>query len=333
MPANELICSLTLISSNFEGGDERLILGTALNDEEAEEECTKGTIIGINLSSNDDGIIKAGKKWQHSVDGAVFSLCKFDENKFVAGINGQVHLFQWSDDDQPTLLCKYRGETAALCLSCMDGTILVGDLMRSAYLLIYQDEEKQELVRKARDMRTRWTHALTLLNKNTVLSADMFGNLYVLSNDEEGDDDRFIVESQWHLSAQVNRFHKGSMSRIMDDTAGQPILWVTACGGVGVILSLSDHDYLLLHRLQQHLAEKIPSFGHFSHAAFRDFQDEREQQKAIGVIDGDFVEQFLSLDAESQKQIFAVNSTPEELEEDCDVSQAVTLLETLQRMH
>jgi CPSF A subunit region len=67
-------------------------------------------------------------------------------------------------------------------------------------------------------------------------------------------------------------------------------------GSIGTITQIPDRTFKILTLLEQAMDKNLQSPCHLSRSAFRSFKTDSLSQPAANFIDGDFVEQFLTLD-------------------------------------
>jgi|TARA_B110000208_G_scaffold180378_1_gene229993 hypothetical protein len=169
------------------------------------------------------------------------------------------------------------------------------------------------------------------------------------------------VVAEFHLGGFVNKFVAGSLvmqpvasssgdggvapssassagaaaaaSMTTTKTFPRPeLIWATAEGAVGVIISLSEDQMTTLKALQQAIVDGavIQGIGGFTHASWREFKSDRKEVPAKGMIDGDLIEQFLRLAPEKQDALAKVVAVKVR---GVDASALIDLVERLSRLH
>ncbi|XP_022762657.1 DNA damage-binding protein 1a-like isoform X2 [Durio zibethinus] len=264
-----------------------------------ENEPTRGRILVFVVEDGKLQLIA-----QKETMGAVYSLNAFN-GKLLAAINQKIELYKWTLREDGTrelqFECGHRGHILALYVKTRGDFIVVGDLMKSISLLIYEHEEGaiEEL---ARDHNANWMSAVEILDDDIYLGAENNFNLLTVRKNSEGATDeergRLEVVGEYHLGEFVNRFCHGSLvMRLPDSDVGQipTIIFGTVNGVIGVIASLPNEQYAFLEKLQSNLRKVIKGVGGLSHEQWRSFNNEKKTAEAKNFLDGDLIESFLDL--------------------------------------
>ncbi|GAB5359336.1 hypothetical protein AAMO2058_000535400 [Amorphochlora amoebiformis] len=315
-----------------------------------EDEPTKGRVLIVEFNP----IQNAARILSEVITkGTVYCLDNLN-GKLLAGINSHVQLFQWdaprSKDSKIESkfanfheskksaaklvpVCLHRGHIVALCLSTYGDFFVVGDLMRSVALLMYQEETKS-IVEVARDYANNWMTAVTMLDNRVFLGTEDRFHLFSLKrNLASGSDDHrlaLLTVGKFHLGEFVNRFRKGSLVMQTPESKASSIpsqLFGTVNGLVGVVASLSKRQYLFLKKLESAIHQVVQGVGGLSHREFRSYLDEGKSalKESKNFIDGDLIEKFLSLAPTHMKKVADLIKT--------NVETVLRHVETAARVH
>lgn len=213
--------------------------------------------------------------------------------------------------------CKSFSDVEAICLDTQGDTVVVGDIMQSVQLL-QSGAEDGSLKRIAKDPDARWTTALQIMDDQLLLTADQNRFLHIKQLMAAGDEVKTL--GRYHLGDLVNVFKKGSIENVtMDFSSSGDIkalpdvsnlsYYCTARGAIGVIIPISKEQYAVLKELQESLMGAPPHLAYPSHMDWR--YPDRQETKDIsqGFIDGDLVEQFMSMPEETRKSIVRSSTT------------------------
>lgn len=262
------------------------------------------------------------------VGGAVHCLGGVSRGKIVAGINGDIIVFNWKDAGdgrrELDMDASHAGNVVALYLKTRGNLVLVGDLMRSVQLLDY-GSLNQELDPVAYNSGCNWITALEMFDDDTYIAAENSYNLLLFKKQSEEQSEDMAADARARLSA-CGEYHLGSyVCTIRQGTIVMPsaqgsqqrvslpagersgrgeegsasvvpeLLFGCQDGSIGVIARLSRDQYQLLVEVQSRLKRVIGCVGGLSYDDWRTFQTERRTAPAHNFIDGDLVEAFLEL--------------------------------------
>ncbi|KAL3145326.1 hypothetical protein ABBQ38_001586 [Trebouxia sp. C0009 RCD-2024] len=274
-----------------------------------EQEPTKGRILVLESKP---GKHKLHLVFEKDTRGAVYTISGF-QGKLIAGINSRVQLYDWQlQKDSSRGLVAGAGQSGlvlALYLACRGDFIVVGDLMKSIYLLMYKAEEGVLEIR-AKDFHSNYMTAVDILDDDTYLGAEINYNLFTVrkNSDAASDEDRNRLEvvGEYHLGDMVNRFQRGSLVMQLPDseTARIPtLLFGTILGIIGVIASIPREQYQFLEKLQDCMRQAVNGVGGLSHEEWRSFSSDRKKGVCKNFIDGDLIEQFVDLKRDTMQWV------------------------------
>ena len=133
---------------------------------------------------------------------------------------------------------------------------------------------------------------------------------------------------EYHLGEFVNQFRHGSLVMQLPDseTANIPtLIFGTVNGVIGVVASLPQDLFTLLHRLQACMTKVVKGVGALDHKEWRSFCSERRTVEARNFIDGDLIESFLDLKRPKMVEIAGAMN--------CNVDELCRKVEEMTRLH
>lgn len=318
-------------------------------DEEEEEEEEKK-----EEDVDDESLNQLVKILDITCAGAPYTVQSF-QGHLIAGINSYVMMYEWRLSEEGNILqklCRCEGHFISLLIRTRGDYIAVGDLMKSVRVLKF-NSETQTLMEIARDSNCNWMSALACLDADTFLGAEDSSNLFTVALNREAKTEeekaRLMIVGEYHLGDNVNQFCEGSLvmravgSKDKDgakedeeNEARAKLMFGTVSGMIGVIISISKHDFLILQRLQKAMTKVIKGVGGLSHSDWRSFSNEyrRTPKQSSGFIDGDMVELMLDPDvnAKTREEILKLLNG-EEGEEEVSEKELFALVTKLSRMH
>ena len=320
--------AVSILSARLgETQDEYFIVGTAFVNED-EPEAKQGRLVVFRWSSESN----LQQVAELNIKGSAFSLCEFENGKFLAGINSSVNLVELNSRRDLHIESTYSGATIALYLKRKGDLILMGDLMRSISLLTYKPLQAH-FEEVAKDLNPAWMTEIEILDEETFLGAEHQFNLFVCKYDSKAasEQERAVLQQVglFHLGDSVNVFHPGSLVVQFPNESSRDIkrttLLGTVDGVVGLILSIDVQLYKSLEAIQNSLTKIVKSVGKIDHSQWRSYRAFKSTQTAFGFIDGDLVETFLDLPRDKMEQVSKEVDTP--------VEELVKMIEELSRLH
>ena len=298
-----------LITQNVQA----LVVGTAIIREPGAEP-QEGRILTFSLGSDGSRLCLLS---QTRVPGCVYAVAPID-GKLVASINGMTGLYRWSrtadSPDRPhawTHLHSHFGQVLGVKLDTCGELIVVGDLMKSAFLLRL-DESGERLVEMARDYEAHWMTEVRFIDHGQVLGADNLGNVFVMAptpdKNPPGGQQGLRMRAAFHLGEIVNKIDAGTLARRMTgqvDLLQDPQLLGTTCGGVYQFGRLNVAHYKLLKAIERNVIAVASPVGGLSHTTWREMAtDLRKPAPPVEhFVDGDAVLKFLELPEDLQKAV------------------------------
>ncbi|KAL6991595.1 DNA damage-binding protein 1a [Sarracenia purpurea var. burkii] len=290
-----------------------------------EKEPTKGRILVFVVEDQKLQLIA-----EKETKGAVYSINAFN-GKLLAAIKHTIQLYKWMLRDDGTrelqFECKHRGHMLGICFQTRGDFIVVGELMKSISLLIYE-----HVVERARIYDANWMSTVEILDDDIYLGADNHFNLVTMrKNGKDAPDEkwgRLEVVGEYHLCEFVSRFQHGSLvMHLPDSDVGQipTVIFGTSNGVIGVIASLPNEMYLFFEKLQSNLRKVIKGVGGLSHERWRSCYNDKKTVHAKNFLDGNLIESFLDLGKGRMEEISKVMGV--------QVEELMKRVEELRRLH
>ena len=203
-----------------------------------------------------------------------------------------------------------------VAINTQGSRLVVGDMQESVFYAVYKPPENRLLV-FADDSQPRWITAQTMVDYNTVVAGDRFGNIFVNRLDskvsDQVDDDptgagilheKGILMGAPHKTKMLAHFHVGDIVTAIHKVAmvvgGREVLVYTGLHGtIGVLVPfVSKEDVDFISTLEQHMRTEQISLVGRDHLAWRGYY-----VPVKAVVDGDLCEMYARLPANKQSSI------------------------------
>jgi len=293
-------------------GQEYLIVGTAKDMTLYPRTITAGflyTYLVVNGGRNLQLVHKT------PVDEVPYCLCPF-QGRLLVGLAKTLRIY---DLGKKKLLrkCENRAfPNFLVTLNAIGDRIIVGDIQESFHFVKYRKAENQ-LFCFADDTFPRWLTAACMLDYDTMVGGDKFGNIFVARlpdkvNDDLVDDptgmkvrpDSGLLNGAPHKLNEIVQYHVGEAILSIQRAALVPggtevIVYVTVMGGIGCLLPFTSRDDVdFFQHLEMHMRQAQTPLCGRDHLAYRSYY-----YPCKDVVDGDLCEQFNLLKFETQEQI------------------------------
>ena len=212
-------------------------------------------------------------------------------------------------------------------IQAMGQRVFVSDVQESVYCVKYKRNENQ-LIIFADDTHPRWITSATLLDYDTIATADKFGNIAILrlpssvSDDVDEDPtgnkalwDRGLLNGASQKAENLITFHVGETVMSLQKATlipggSESLIYTTLSGTVGALVPFtSREDFDFFQHLEMHMRNENPPLCGRDHLSYRCYY-----YPVKNVMDGDLCEQFTSLDPVKQKSIATdLGRTPTEV--------------------
>ncbi|KAG8834707.1 pre-mRNA-splicing factor rse1 [Serendipita sp. 399] len=312
LDANEAAFSIAVVPFSARNGETLLVVGTAVDVHLTPRSCSAGY---LRVYSFADGGSKLELLHKTEADDVPMSLLAF-QGRLVAGVGKALRLY---DIGKKKLLRKAENRqfaSAIVTLNTQGSRILAGDLNQSVYFVVYKAAENRLLI-FADDVSARWTTAATMLDYNTVVGGDKFGNVFVNRLNEavskQVDDDptgagilheKSVLMGAPHKTKMIAHFHVGDIIMSMEKVAlvagaRDSIVYFGLHGTIGILTPLvSKDDVDFISTLEQHMRTENLSLVGRDHLSWRGYYT-----PVKAVVDGDLCEYFAKLPTQKQLAI------------------------------
>eukprot|EP01104_Vermistella_antarctica_P018274 TRINITY_DN670_c0_g1_i2.p1 TRINITY_DN670_c0_g1~~TRINITY_DN670_c0_g1_i2.p1 ORF type:complete len:1189 (-),score=349.07 TRINITY_DN670_c0_g1_i2:263-3829(-) len=306
-------CAVSVCTCYFHGNESEpyIIVGTAKDVSLHPRSCSSGFLYVYYL----ENATKFTLLHKTEVDDVPTALCPF-QGRLLVGLGKVLRIY---DLGKKRLLRKCENKqfpSLIKTIHTMGDRIYVGDLSESIHYVTYKRSENQ-LYLFADDITPRWVTASTLLDFDTVASADKFGNIFVCrlpkSVSEDLEDDvtgskmsiaKPVLQGAPYKLEEIVQFHVGETVTSINKCSLVPgrsevLVYSTISGGIGALLPfISQEDVYFFSHLEMYMRQQNPPLCGRDHLSYRSYYF-----PVKNVIDGDLCEQYSSLDVEIQQQI------------------------------
>lgn len=254
------------------------------------------------------------------------ALCGF-QGRLLAGVGRILRIY---DLGKKKLLRKCENKhvpNQIVNLQAMGHRVYVSDVQESVFFVRYKRAENQIII-FADDTHPRWITATTLLDYDTIATADKFGNMSILrlphSVTDDVDEDPTGTKSLWdrgllsgasQKAENICTFHVGEIVMSLQKATlipggSESLIYATLSGTVGALVPFtSREDYDFFQHLEMHMRNEHPPLCGRDHLSYRS-----SYYPVKNVMDGDLCEQFTSMDPSKQKSIASdLGRTPNEV--------------------
>ena len=243
------------------------------------------------------------------------ALCPF-QGRLLVGVGNRIRLLSLG---KKKLLRKSEFRPLpeeCVLIQCYGDRIFLGDVKEGILVLKYFPKESRFRV-LCDSSHPSWVTCACLLDYNTIMAADKFGNVYVnrvtkeARADELGEEaaslmrgDAAYATGQIHKMEQIAHYFVGELVTSLEKTTLTPggaevVLYSTIMGSVGAFLPISTKDEVdFLQHLEMVMRDEWRPLCGRDHLAFRSYYSPVDH-----VIDGDLCEQFNELPEELQVSI------------------------------
>ncbi|CAI4224837.1 unnamed protein product [Auanema sp. JU1783] len=335
-PYNEHVVSIT---SAKLGSDPKTyyIVGTAIiRNREFRVSSGRITFFEANLG-NPHFLVRVFEKHTR---GCPFSVNVLRSNLIVA-LNSSVRVFKWIMPDRADLKleCSYFNNLSASQVKVEGDLVVVDDVLRSFGILSYNPVENT-LEERARDYRGMCMTALEFIDADTIIGSDIGYNIIVgkLTKPPHFDSYEFLEKGLYHIGEAISTFQRGvfrasSLNRSI--SIGQPVIYGTTDGTIGMVAQIPHETYRLLAAVESVVIKKLPNYARIPYTSYRRFETEGAVDVAFGFIDGDMVEFTLKLSREDQLELFSSLQIPDYLSMNAEqtVDEVMEKVNDLARIH
>lgn len=311
LEGNHIVTCMTLV--RFEGQSEDMIaVGTALNMKLQPRGSDGGEVRLYTLMEEGKGLALVHTTAVRGIPRAI----KAFQGRLLVGIENSLALYELG---KKQLLKKSENRSFphfVVTIDTIEDRIYCGDAKESFHFCKYRWEDNKIHI-YADDIIPRYITASVVLDYNTVVGGDKFGNIFVcrlpkdISKDVEEDptggkvlEKSAMLNSAPYKLESVCSFHLGDTVTAIQRTTMQPggkeiILYMTILGEIGALVPLtSKEDVDFFSHLEMHLRQDNPPLCGRDHLSYRS-----SYNPVRNVIDGGLCEQYSQVSREIQSRI------------------------------
>ena len=305
---NEVATSICLV--DFEGLEGTfLAVGGAVNMTLVPRAADEGFVALYRFSEDGKALALHHRT---PLDGIPSALAGF-QGKLLAGVGKGLRLYMCGKKKLLKKCENKRIPNFVVTIETLGDRIYVGDVAESFHFLKYKKAENQ-IVTYADDIVPRYVSASQLLDFDTLVGADKFGNVFIarlpgnVSQEIEDDPTGGKMESRlqgapYKLEDVVN-FNVGDTVTALQRASLQPgakevIIYGTVMGQIGCLFPFtSREDVDFFTHLEMHMRQENPPLCGRDHMAFRS-----AYFPVKNVVDGDLCEQYPQITMDKQQGI------------------------------
>ncbi|EAU90941.1 pre-mRNA-splicing factor RSE1 [Coprinopsis cinerea okayama7 len=309
---NEAAFSIAIVPFSARNGELHLVVGTAKDTTVSPRTCESGFLRTYKFTENGTGLELLHKT---ETDDVPMALLAF-QGRLAAGVGKALRIY---DIGKKKLLRKVENKsftTAIVTLTTQGSRILVGDMQESVQYVVYKQPENR-LLTFADDTQPRWVTAITMVDYNTIVAGDRFGNIFVNRLDSKVSDqvdedptgagilhEKPILMGAPHKTKMIAHFHVGdiitSLHKVSLVAGGREVIVYTGLHGtIGILMPfISKEDVDFISTLEQHMRTEQPSLVGRDQLAYRGYY-----VPVKAVVDGDLCETYAHLPASKQSSI------------------------------
>ncbi|KAI9595999.1 mono-functional DNA-alkylating methyl methanesulfonate N-term-domain-containing protein [Syncephalis fuscata] len=289
---NEAAFSLSTIVFHSQPDITYLAVGTGADVTLSPRRCRKG-YIHLYKFSEDDG--------DYDIPQVMIPF----HNRLLVGVGNALRIY---DLGKRKLLRKSEAKgfpTTIVTLHTQGNRIVVGDLQESIHFVTYLPLENR-LTIFADDTTTRYTTATAMVDYDTVVAGDKFGNIFVDRLPRDISEQRGYLHGSSHKLQNLTNIISATLVAGGRDI----ILYTTLSGAVGILIPfVSRDDIEFFQTMEMHMRNEASPLCGRDHVAYRS-----AYIPVKNVIDGDLCESFNALPpAKKQSLAEELDRTPNEI--------------------
>lgn len=323
MEENEAVFSLAFTTFGTTGSETFLVVGSGVDVQVSPRRARCGYLRTYRLT-HDDRVLELLHKTE--TDAIPVAMHAFHGRLLVAA-GPYVRMYEMGTKK---LLRKSQTKpfpTTVVSLNVQGARVVVGDLQESVHYMVYKQATNGFTV-FADDTLPRYTTCVLMLDYDTVMHADKFGNVAVLrvdtgvSRDADEDPTGLMLQAERpflmgaaHRLEMLAHFHVGDLVTSLRLASlvpgGRPVVVYTGLNGtVGALIPfISKEDAEVMTQLELHMRQEYDSLVGRDHLSYRG-----AYIPVKAVVDGDLVELYGQLPHAKQESIAeSLDRTPNEI--------------------
>ncbi|KAK2624485.1 hypothetical protein QTJ16_006435 [Diplocarpon rosae] len=289
---------------------ERFIIGTSFLDDYPDEANDRGRILVFGIDPKKNPYIVSSLTLKCACRRVAML-----NGKIVAILTKTIVMYSYVETTEQSgefsKLATFRCATVPIDISVTGNLIAVADMMQSISIVEYTPGKSglsDKLEQVARDYQACWGTAVADVGDNEWLESDHHGNLLVLKRNLAGvtleDKNRLQITSEMNLGEQVNMIRKITVEPTPTATVVPKAFLATTEGSIYLFSSIVPTSQDLLMRLQDRIADIVPTIGDLDFRLYRSFKtSDRATDEPFRFVDGELIERFLDQDEATQEAI------------------------------
>lgn len=283
---NEAILSMCTVKFHSAGDGKTYVVVGIAKELQLNPRVTNGGCIDVYRT--DVTCSKMDLVHRTEVDDVPTALCAF-QGKIVAGIGRILRIY---DLGKKKLLRKCENKhipNQIVNIQSMGNRLYVSDVQESVYFVRFKRQENQIII-FADDTHPRWVTATTLLDYDTIATADKFGNISILrlphSVTDDVDEDPTGTKSLWdrgllsgasQKAENISTIHIGEIVMSLQKATlipggSESLIYSTISGAIGALVPFtSREDYDFFQHLEMHMRNEHPPLCGRDHLSYRSY--------------------------------------------------------------
>ncbi|ODV96220.1 hypothetical protein PACTADRAFT_49605 [Pachysolen tannophilus NRRL Y-2460] len=311
-------------------GEDYLIVGVSSNQTFLPNGSTENCLLCFKILSN--GLLKFIHKTK--TDSLPLAMTSF-QNKLLIGLQNNLILYdlglkQLLRKSFASLNCKQ-----IVKIEVMKDRVVIGDIRNSIIFLTYTALDNK-FIPFIEDVMSRHITTFKMIDYDTVIGGDKFGNIFLLRCSSEASDmtvednhgtylatkEKFLNGAPYRLNNLCNfylqdiptSFNKGQLS-LNSYSGSDSLIYTGLQGTIGILLPMVfKSEITFFVKLQNLLREELAEYGYLitgrDNLKYRSYYSPTK-----GVIDGDLIEKFSMLNYSGKSKISKIlDRTPKEVE-------------------
>ncbi|THV04459.1 hypothetical protein K435DRAFT_649225 [Dendrothele bispora CBS 962.96] len=305
---DEQAMSLTLLKHSDANQTRTFFCVGTVYIRDEEKEPTKGRILVFSLhqSKESSSVYQLNVAINENVSGCVYSLASMSNGTLAAAINSSVMVYRLSVDEMESHSLKrlqiWDHNYLVSSIAEYKNHLVVADQFSSVSLLRMPDETSLNTL--ARDYSPLWPICVEAFSEKSIIGAEQSLNLFTFSTKTENNRVVLKRDGFYNVGDVVSKFVRGSL--VSSDKSGllRPThVFFTLSGRIGIIIDVKGRSEIEnLTALQTQMvqtaaaSEAVGNVSHARHRAPRSSKGRSDADEgAYGILDGDFLENYLRL--------------------------------------
>ncbi|KAF4999590.1 hypothetical protein FGRMN_2338 [Fusarium graminum] len=310
LEGNEAAMSVAVVPFTGQDGESFLLVGTGKDMILNPRQSSEGYIHVYRFQNNGRELECIHKT---KVEEPPMALVAF-QGRLAAGIGKSLRIY---DLGLKQLLRKAQVEAAPqliVSLNTQGSRIVIGDLQQGVTMVVF-DNEYEKLIPFIDDRIARWTTCTAMVDYESVVGGDKFGNLWIVrcpetASQEADDGGNPLLNAREYLQGASSRLDSvahfftqdipTSITKANLVVGGQDVIvWSGLQGTIGVLIPfVTREDADFFHTLEAQMRAEDTSPVGRDHLMYRGYY-----VPVQGVIDGDLCERFRLLPLDKKQQI------------------------------